>query len=152
MPLISATLLCCEKILNEEDVFSAIRLSEVFVCPPLPPGVLPERAFVEVHILAMAKFNIEDEGTHTAELFLIRPDGETIPLGIQMKSDLSTLTPKIPVAPRGLTILAQFAVLQKQMGVHYFILKVDKEEVARCVFTLHRVSVQGANDEAQNRI
>ncbi len=152
MALVSATLFCCEKLLNEDSVFSAIRITDVVACSALPPGVPPEHAYVELTVVGMAKFNVEDKETHTAEIFLIRPDGDKTPIGKKLITDLSQMALIFPVAPRGINIIAQVAVLQKQMGVHYATLHIDNHEVARFVFTLHRVPAQHSENDIEGGV
>jgi len=134
--LISLNLIICEKILREADgVLSIIRIADIFYHPPRPDIPIEQQSIV-ISVLAIGKFNLEDTSEHSLQLRLARPDGTTDDVGESIRLALSEIETKIPDAPRGFNVIAQFGVIPKHMGTHYMTLVIDGEEVARTPFTL----------------
>jgi hypothetical protein len=132
MPLLSLNVLLCEKLLYERDqVISAIRIVEVFSVP-LNPDLPLDKQGPLMFVLASGKVPADDEAEHLIELFLIRPDGETKPVGEPIKS----VFPGQPGFPRGFNIGFQLVVLATQMGIHYISVRFDGDEVRRVPFIL----------------
>lgn len=138
MPLLSATLLTCEQVLDENGTFSAIRITDLVTCAELADNLNPATVSAQLTVLGVIKF--DDQGTHSGQLFLKRPDGETIAVGDPISANLSTLAVKFPDEPRSLALVGKIEVSQKQMGKHELSLTIDGNEAARFSFTLVRVA------------
>lgn len=133
MPLLSATLLVCEKMLQEVDgVLSAIRLGDLFILEQADAAVQRAARF---WIVAIVKFHPDDIGQHVGVLRLIRPNGEATDLKT-VEPQLGELEVRFPGTPRGFNVLADMTLSAQQMGTHYLTLTIDGQEVARTAFTL----------------
>jgi hypothetical protein len=137
--LLTSHILICEHVLNEkDDVFSVIRLVDLFtIRQPLPEQ---EKAGVQISALVQLKSQIGDNQPHSFRLDLVRPNGETTLL---MENPSVVIESKASNAPGGANLIVNIGVLLKQMGTHYFTLMVDGEEACRAPFTLRL-------DEASN--
>ena len=135
--LISVNLLICEKILAEGDgVLSAIRLVDLFYFTPQADTPI-EKQVASMNLLAMGKFPVDDDADHVLEVQVIRPDGTIRDIGSGPDTvSKSLVSAKIPDAPWGFNIVAPLVITASQLGLHYAILKIDGQEVARAVFTL----------------
>jgi hypothetical protein len=130
---ISADLLICEKVLIEGDgVLSAIRLVDIFYVSKVPE-ISPERQGAQVSVLGMIRVEIGDLEEHAIEVRLVRPSGESSTIGEPQRVRIE---PKEPNSPGGLNFVAQLGVIAKEMGVHYFVLLFDGQELTRSPFTL----------------
>jgi hypothetical protein len=141
---LSASLILCEKILNEADrVLSAIRIADLFYIHSVP-DVSPENQAVMVNILVMCKFPTDDNSTHVVTLRLARPDGteKDVDFGQPLEFSLASIVPVPPGSPRGFNVIGPWGVKATHMGLHRLRLLVDGEEVAHVVFTLARQPVQ----------
>jgi hypothetical protein len=134
---LSAIVILCEKILNEDNIVSAIRIIDTFFIPPPRDGGPPENA-VLMHMLAVCKFSPDDDSTHLITLRLRRPDGteNDIDFGKPFEASLADLKPRIPGVPPAINLMAPVGVKATHMGLHRVILFVDGEEVAAALFTL----------------
>lgn len=136
MKNVSASIVICERVLNEVDgVMSAIRLAEIFnlAFPPQTPieqVVLPIAAAITVRLLE------HDELEHSVETKLFRPDGDEATVGEPIKSKIAQ---KVPGVPGGINIILNLGVKATQFGLHSIAVFFDQEEVARAYFTLARV-------------
>ena len=97
-------------------------------------------------MVAHARFSPEDQAEYTAQLQLVRPNGDIKTILESMTTALAELPVKYPGAPRGFTLLAQIGVVPSQMGIHYFVLALNGNEVAKVAFTL--VRTQGVTEPA----
>jgi hypothetical protein len=130
---ISADLLICEKVLIEGDgVMSAIRLVDIFYVSKAP-DIPMERQGAQMSVLGMIKVEIGDLEEHEIEVRLVRPSGESSTIGEPQKVRME---PKEPSSPGGFNFVAPLGVIAKEMGVHYFVLMFDGQEVTRALFTL----------------
>ncbi len=130
------TLLICERLITdaEDKVVSAIRMVDVFSILN-PPDIPPERRPVGMQLFFSARFPPDDKGQHSIEFLLERPDGEVISVGTGETDDPSTGR-KYAEAPAGINLSVKLGVFPKQMGIHYFIVRLDGEQVQKASFTL----------------
>ena|ERR1700722_10273887 len=123
----------CEKVLFEQDqVLSAIRIVEIFSVP-INPEVSLEKQGVLMMVLASGRVPMEDDSEHILELVLIRPDGQTTPIGEPIRTAYPLSNPSFP---RGFNIAVQVGVKPTQMGLHHIAVSFDGEEVRRIPFIL----------------
>jgi hypothetical protein len=137
MPLLSLNAFICEKILMEQDqVISAIRLVEVFSVQATPDLPLDKQGPL-MFVVASGKVPADDDSEHLIEFSLIRPNGETKPVGEPIRS----VFPGGAQAgfPRGFNVALQLLVFATQMGLHYISIRFDGEEVRRVPFILQPV-------------
>src|SRR6266478_5219642 len=137
---LSATLLLCEKILNEDGVFSIIRIGDLYYVPSVP-DIPPEKQVVLMNLLIMCTFEADDQCEHLITLRLKRPDGSEkyVELEKPLTVDLGKLPPKFPDVPRKINfIAAPWGVKPTHMGVHCLILAVDGQDYTSTFFTLAR--------------
>ncbi len=132
LPL-SATLLICDRLIEEkDDVFTLVRLIDYFrvsVKPdfPIEQQVVKLRAFINL------KTTPEDNSQHTILLRVIRPDGAT---GVAVPETPVELKTKVPATPLGINLGVQLDVVPRIMGTHYLVLVVDGKDAAWAQFTL----------------
>ena len=128
----NVNLFVCEKILTEGDIFSAIRIADLFVTTINSDIPIGSQA-VQMSIFGQIKMTDTDQTEHTLELQLIRPDGE-----VQVVGPLITGPPRTKFSgiPGGYNIAGEMAVVPRQLGQHFFSLLLDGVEIARCPFTL----------------
>src|SRR5690348_17176061 len=114
--LIFAYLIVCEKVLIEQDsVPSVIRIADAFHFQRDPN--LPEQIpTVAISIYFCCRFELDAKLEHTAELRLIRPNGEIKSLGPPVKA---TMQLRIPDAPPGFNVGGAFSLQATHTGIHY---------------------------------
>jgi len=137
MPLkiLSTSALICERFLVEkDDVFSAIRIIDLFYVPQDSP----EYAAMQVNVLVVVKTS--NDGEASLRIKLIDPSGnvETLagpPERIVVKS-------KFPgtLIPTGTTIALHLNISPKTLGTYYLNVELDGQQVANVPFTLQRSS------------
>lgn len=135
---LGATLILCEKILNEADgVISAIRMVDLFYIAKVP-AVPPEQHAAVMTVFVSCKFPSDDVSTHVVSLKLTRPDGtvKDVDFGMPLEVSLADIPVKVPGAPRAFNIVAPWGVKATHMGLHRLTLFVDGEERTAAVFTL----------------
>jgi hypothetical protein len=131
--LVSAFVIICERLLVEkDDVQSAIRIADLFQFQKIP-GAPSEDPVVPITVIIQARFTPDAEPTHTLELRLIRPDGETKTIGEPVTL---TMAAKFPDVCTGYNSGAIFGVAARINGIHYVTFLIDGEEVARAPFSL----------------
>src|SRR5215472_7441107 len=128
--LICSSLIIAEKLLYEADhVVTPIRLVDIFWHAALStiPSGFPSPA-VQMALLFTGKFDPSaDLDSHTIEIRLIRPNGESKTIGDPLTFVLEST---IPEAPKALNFMVpQLNILIKQDGVHYFAASIDSIEV-----------------------
>jgi hypothetical protein len=128
---ICVNLLVCERVLVEADgIPSLIRTIDLFqVLVPNPTAGPP----VMMSVYGMARIDAADRDSHTIQLRLIRPSGEVSDVG---PPSTFVSEPKIAGIPGGVNFGGPLGVLPKEMGLHFFVLMYDGEEIARVPFTL----------------
>jgi hypothetical protein len=143
---LSACVILCEKILNEEGILSAIRFADLFYIHPRP-DITPEQQVVGMQLLVTCKFPSHDDTKHSIALKLVRPDGsETdVDLGRPLEFSLADIPLKSLGATRGINVIVPaWGVKATHMGAHRLILFVDGEEAASAAFTLALLPAQEA--------
>jgi|HubBroStandDraft_6_1064221.scaffolds.fasta_scaffold629338_2 hypothetical protein len=139
--LSSANLILCERYLLEKDeVLSAIRLVEVFVVPPpppgiadwkegdpVPPGATTVRAFVIGHIKATPRYT----GNHRMSVRIFNSRNEWV----NMPDQTATFTSRFPEAPSVVGLIAELQLVVRNYGTTYVCLFLDDQEVARTSLT-----------------
>jgi hypothetical protein len=129
---VAAFVIICEKILVEKDEMqSAIRIADIFQFQRLP-GVVGE-PIIPINVLVQVRFLPTADPTHTLELRLIRPDGEMKTVGPPVTQ---AMHPKFPDVSIGYNFGAVFGVIARLSGIHYVVLFLDGQEVARAPFSL----------------
>ncbi|HLJ16444.1 MAG TPA: hypothetical protein VKV15_18235 [Bryobacteraceae bacterium] len=132
--LISISAFICDRVLCEQDhVFSAIRIVDVFFCPPLIPNVPPERQVIGIAIVILGKFLPGTDSSHRVQLQLLRPDGDITTIG---EETVVKVTSSVAAAAGGFTMCGPVGVIPTQMGLHYLQVLLDGEEATRTPFTL----------------
>jgi hypothetical protein len=131
---IHTALLVCERALTEGDgVISLIRVVDVFFVDDQPEVPIEKRP-VSITVFFSARFQTEDDGKHSFELLMERPNGDVISVAGGTSEGYEKT--RIPSAPVGLNLTLKFGVLPKVMGMHFFIAKLDGKEVQKTPFTL----------------
>jgi hypothetical protein len=132
--VLSASILVCERWLLEEDkVFSAIRIVDISYLPQ----PLPENAAIEINILATIKTLSSGDAAVPFALRLIDPTGKEFPLkGVPDKIALTSKFPDKLDIPRGTTIGLHLGIKPDPFGTYFLKMLVDGAEVATAVFTL----------------
>jgi hypothetical protein len=134
--LISINAFICEKILVEQDqVMSAIRMVEVFSVSINPDLPLDKQGTLMMVYIA-GRVPAEDNSEHQLDIVLVRPNGETKPIGDPIRSVFPPSGQ--PGFQKGFNIGLQLGVAPTQMGVHHFSIKFDGEEVRRIPFILQQ--------------
>lgn len=143
--LISVNVILCEKVLQEEDhVYSAIRIVDVFYFRrnPLAPAEMP---LIPMNVLVMGKSEPEDNIEHSVQLILMRPDEQPTPVGGPLKAVFESKTKAEHLLANGslasdvvggFSIRADISVVPRQVGRHQFIVYLDDEVVAKVPFTI----------------
>lgn len=140
---LSSYILICEKLMQEKDnVYSAIRLADIFYYgEPIKELPLDKQA-VAISVLTHFKVPSDDDEGHAVVLELVRPSGERTKIFNLENLEHNKGERKAPGSPRGFSIALQLGVIAKEMGVHEVVLSVDGEEQARTWFTLATAPVQ----------
>jgi len=134
--IIGAFVLVAEKVLVEADgVPSIIRISDIFYFQPRSDPPLESQA-IFMYVVASVRFKETEPSEHVLQLQLVRPSGETKPIGDphQLKSE-----PKVTGIvgmPSGFNFISAVGIIPKELGVHYIVLSMDGEEIARTPITL----------------
>lgn len=137
--LIAATLIVCEKVLNEIDgLVSAVRFVDLLNCAPV--GDTPaEKQFIPISILATVTFAPDDTGSHVLGLYVIRPGESPAPIMQLAPINLAEVPIKVEGAPRLLNMVLNGVPLSMRlMGLHYIVLMVDDEPVRKTPLMLVR--------------
>jgi len=145
--LISACIFTCEMVLRDkDDVFSAIRIADIYNAPEnIPPDIPPEQVGVPIKAVFLAKFSATDGSQYTIRFRQIRPDGSEQLLSEKVVK-LKAKTPLPDYIPRGVNIELKM-IVQAIEGVHYLAADIEGNEIARCPFTIMRT--QAANPESR---
>lgn len=131
---ISATLLVCERVLDQPDgILSAIRIVDAFSFESNPKLTLDEQP-IEMQVLVITKFQPGDHEEHSLQLELIRPDGAVALIG-DYKGARSE-SQRFPQFPGGINLMASVRVVPTQMGTHYWRVTLDGEVVAMTPFSI----------------
>ncbi len=138
-PIYVNAVLCERALLEQDGVFSAIRLVDIFYVDP--SAVSPEGRPIGVQLLLNVKFPSEDEGDHVVEIRLERPGEPPVKIA---ETEPGKATGRVPSAPKGINVVARFGVIPKTVGVHFMSVLLDGETVSRIPFML-----QPRPDEAQ---
>jgi hypothetical protein len=144
MKKIFASIVVCERILNEVDgVSSAIRIADAFSLQFI--GQKPSQEIPAVPLSALVSIRLleYDELDHSTQIILIRPNGEETPLSDPI---IGKIIQRIPNVPGGLNYAIQIGVMAKQWGLHRFKVLFDGEEIAETIFTLREIE-EWANSE-----
>lgn len=131
----SATLVICEKVLDENGIYSAIRIIDVLNCPPRADYVPADKYTVGVNILAIAKFDHDDMDEHTFVIELLRPEGSTSLLDVNNPVNLGKIL-GVPDSPKNIVMVGTVGILLKEFGSHCIRLIVDGREVAKTTFPI----------------
>ena len=143
IPLVSASLTICEKVLLESDgVRSLIRIVDLFSVGPPIPNLPEEIQVLEITVAGFFRLQPDDDSVRSVELHLIRPSGEERLIGVV--SEMSA-PPNEHGSPRGFWLQAQFGLVPSEMGVHYLSAKMENIEVARAHLTLVRKQIEPAS-------
>ena len=130
---VAASLLICEKILQEADsVVTAIRLVDVFFVQPQPESESTERR-VLINVVGAMKVPQDDQSEYSLALQLVLPNGDHNEPKELFKGVFSS--GKIPEAPPGLNFAVQMSVVVR-LGTHYVKLLLNGSEEARAAFTI----------------
>jgi hypothetical protein len=152
--LISLNVILCEKVLLEQDqIFSAVRIVDVFYFKRMPSTPLDKVPPIPMSVLVMGKTKPEDSSEHSVQLVLIRPDEETSTVGDPLKAvfqptmkddGISRLADgsKVSDIPGGFTIRAEISIVPRQVGRHQFAVYMDDQLVAKVPFTILELKVQ----------
>jgi hypothetical protein len=141
---ICVNLLVCERILMEADgIASVIRVVDMFQVL-VPAADLPQAPPVQMSVFGMGRIDESDTEKHTIQINLIRPDGEVTAAG---PPNTFVSSSRIPGAPGGFNFGGVIGVFPKQLGLHFFVLMYDGEEIARVPFTLSDRVVPGPQQE-----
>jgi hypothetical protein len=149
---ISINVILCETLLlDQENVYSAIRIKDVYYFER-QPGVAPEHLPpIPMKILVIGKTPPEDESKHSVQLGLIAPDGRRSFMGDPLEAvlqarlnDESLLAEgsKASDIAGGFTIVARINIVPTQVGLHYVVVFLDGQPVARCPFTILELKPQ----------
>lgn len=123
----------CEKVIAEQDqVLTAIRLVEIFRVQILP-DVPVDRQGTMMTLVVSGRVQIGDEVEHTIDFSLIRPNGDSKPIGDLVKAKIPSA---VPGFPGGFNIVVPIVVSPIQIGLHHFCVRFDGEEVRRTPFML----------------
>jgi hypothetical protein len=140
MKFISASLLICEKVLEEKDeTVSAIRLIDNFRIASQPPSSPKKTEDTVVRISALGIMKVDDPDTaeHVVELLLERPSGEGVRLGGKMPYTFPKPPEDAVVPPLlGINLRIEFGLVAKEMGRHCIVMYFDGGEISRAPFTL----------------
>lgn len=157
MPLLSATLIVCDRLLGEVNgVYTPVRILDLLEYDLLP-DLPPERQTLPANILAMLRFNAEDDGQHTVQLGATRPDGTEANLGDALPIDLRDIALVRPSPIKSVMVTVDLRIVPRD-GIHTIRLLLDGEEVARFAFAIarrvmtqatERESLQAAQDTSQ---
>jgi hypothetical protein len=121
-------------MVEKDEVFSAIRIVQVFNVATIPEIPLDKQGPSMV-LFITGQLRAGDNGDHVVEISLARPDGQTKSIGEPTKTRAAS---SVPEFPPGFAIGIQVGVAPTQMGVHYFSIKFDGEEVRRVPFILRQ--------------
>jgi hypothetical protein len=145
--LISLNVILCEKILLEKDeIFSAIRIVDVFYFRRDPTVPIESQA-IPVCILVMGKIQPEDKSEHWAQIVLHRPGLNPTPIGEPLRAvfqaevskegkSLLAEGSKVSDIVGGFTIRAEFSIVPSQVGRYQLEVLMDNALVARVPFTI----------------
>jgi len=131
----SSYVLVCEKVLHERDnALSAIRLVDQLWVTALPPDIPIDRTATLVYFVGNVRFKpgVQDF-TCDVQFQLIRPNGEVTPVG---GLETVSLGPNIAGSPASIAHIVHVGVIPRAMGVHYAVLLLDGNAVAKSSFTL----------------
>ena len=135
MALVSAFALMCQSVLVEkDDITSVIRAAEIFLVPPQALAS-PESTPVSMALYIHIRLSNDDEGPHSVDFHLLRPDGSINSSNHALK-DIPSPPARIPEGHRIIVLAGNLGVVASQMGNHAFVVKLDDVEVARAHFTL----------------
>jgi hypothetical protein len=148
--LISLNVIICEKLLHEKDgVFSAVRMVDIFYFRHDPDN--PDlKIGIPMCFLVTGRFPPEDDTEHSVSVFIVRPNGDTTPLGNPLVTSM-TMRPANPAmrtallaeesqSPHhlngGFNFVAEIGLIPKQTGLHFVAVYIDGYEVAQVPFTV----------------
>jgi hypothetical protein len=130
---LSANSWICERALREADgVVSAIRIVDVFMTS-VRPEVPVEQQVVPMTLLAVIRLSPDDDGNHTVETVLVRPDGER---ATQQIFAGPVSIGRFPELSRTIWAMVHMGVVPRQFGTHRVVVRFDNEEVTTSEFTL----------------
>jgi hypothetical protein len=133
MPVVSALIVACERILTEQDsVSSLIRISELFYVPKTTNGTSGEQAF-GLSIYGTFRLSAGDEEPHNLKIQLKRPDGEVL---VIFEDKAKVYIPKHADTLGGLNIVASVSINIRHIGMHIAELVIDDVVAARVPLTL----------------
>jgi hypothetical protein len=133
---IGAFVLVAEKVLVEADgVPSIIRIIDVFYFRP-NPGIPIENQPILMYVVASVRFKETEPSEHVLQLQLARPSGETKPIGDPHSLKSEPKLVGIAGMPSGFNFISIIGIIPKEMGVHYVVLLLDEQEIARTPVTL----------------
>jgi hypothetical protein len=76
--LVSVSLMVCERILQEQDVMSAIRITDSFSVSKIPQLEFSDM-IIPICVVASGRILENDNEEHLVQLKLSRPSGDTAP-------------------------------------------------------------------------
>ena len=145
--LISLNVIVCEKILFEQDqIYSAVRIVDVFYFrrdANLPIESQP----IPLCILVSGKTQPEDKAEHSVQLVLVRPNGESTPIGEPLRAVFEAVLKeqgrsllvdgsKESDIAGGFTVRAEINIVPRAVGRHQIEVFLDDILVARTPFTI----------------
>ena len=130
--LISANILICEKVLKEHDqVFSAIRIIDVFQVQVPDAGQASQ-----VNAQAIVSIKTQPEHKHSLKVNLRLIDARGNAKSLFDKDVEVSPVSKYKDAPGGVTMQVRFRLEISLPGIHYLAVDVDGRQVASTPITL----------------
>lgn len=139
LDLLAVSALVCERyLLEKDDVFSLVRVIDLFYVPqaPSPAETEPVAHAIQINILVFVKARAP--GSAPFRLLLRRPDGEERAIGSDQVRDVLEIASKFPDTdiPTGTSIALTLHVETKALGTYFLAVEIDGEVRATVPFTL----------------
>jgi hypothetical protein len=141
--LVSASILICEKFLQEADgVLSAIRMVDVFNVPPIPPEVTnmndgeappPNTTWITPFVAVSLTAKPGYTGTHNLELKLLNTRSHLGPLGESIEVEFGS---KYADGHSAAGVITQLRIGVRNTGTCYLCAFLDGEEVSRSALSV----------------
>lgn len=136
---ITGYVLICDRILSEGDgILSAIRMVDHYQIQA-PAELEDKDVFVDIQIVATAKFALNDDQPRTMRLQIVRPNGEVVDLAGSLSVPIP---PRVQDFHRGANVLSMLKINLRVRGIHFAVLLIDDEEYCRTPFMLGRIDVE----------
>ncbi|MBK7927900.1 MAG: hypothetical protein IPJ98_10535 [Bryobacterales bacterium] len=139
LDLISVSALVCERFLAEEDhVFSAIRIVDIFYVPMPPPSQAQDLPVQIIPVYVLIFIKAWNAGEVGFRLRLKKPSGEEKVFDAPQVPQRIEISPRHPEPglPLGASIGLTIHVRSSDLGTHVLLIEVDGKTEAKVPFTL----------------